>query len=256
MSDRTGIAWCDATVNFWWGCTEVSPGCDNCYARVLAAHKPVGRPARIAKWGPREDRVDIWGAGVLVSKLQNRAKREGRRLRVFTNSMSDFFDNAVSPERRAWAWDRIAETPELDWLVLTKRPQNITKMLPSSWPYGFSHVWLGVSAENQEEADRRIPALGVVPDVAVRWVSFEPLLGSVLFRDRWRSHDRIAWAVIGGESGSARRDCGVGAILALSQRCAEYGVTRFIKQDSAFKPDQQGRIPEAEFVREWPEAAA
>ena len=164
MSDRTGIAWCDATVNFWWGCAEVSPGCDHCYARELAAR------FRGMSWGPRAPRERVRGAHVLATRLNGRARRQGRRLRVFTNSMSDFFDHAAPPGEREAAWATIRACDALDWLILTKRPQNIVRFLPEDWGTGWPHVWLGVSAENQVEADRRIPPLLDTP-AALRWVS-------------------------------------------------------------------------------------
>ena len=235
MGERTGIAWCDATVNFWWGCQEVSPGCDHCYARTIAAK------FRGMTWGPGSERQRIASAHALAVKVNATAKREGRRLRVFTNSMSDFFDNAAPNGERAAAWATIRTCEAVDWLILTKRPQNIRAMLPDDWGDGWPHVWLGVSAENQAEADRRIPLLRDIP-AAVKWVSFEPLLSGIRFRPPWRTHVGLAWAVIGGESGTGRRDCGVDAIEMLALRCRGEGLVVFIKQDSAAKPGQQGRL--------------
>jgi protein gp37 len=242
MSERTGIAWCDSTVNFWWGCQEVSPGCDHCYAKTLA------KKLRGMEWGPGSERQWIKGGAALAERLNRKAAKEGRRWRVFTNSMSDFFDNAVPEAWRTEAWATISECTALDWLILTKRPQNIAAMLPQEWGEGWAHVWLGISAENQAEFERRWPHLIAIP-AALRWVSAEPLLAKFSTK-----HYAVDWLVIGGESGINRRDCGVDALTDTMQLAG--GKPVFMKQDSARLPDQQGRIPNLYFIREWPESPA
>lgn len=247
MADRTRIAWCDATINFWWGCQEVSPGCDHCYAKTLAAK------LKGMTWGPGSPRVRIAGARGLAFRLDARARRTGKRLRVFTNSMSDFFDNHdhVGPWRDE-AWTIIRECTAIDWLILTKRPQNIARFLPLDWGEdGWAHVWLGVSAENQEEADRRERVLRSIPN-ALPWVSAEPLLAPIVLRGGWC----FRWVVIGGESGAERRDCGVEPIVSLARQSRAAHLATFVKQDSARYPDQQGRIPDEWFIREWPASPA
>jgi protein gp37 len=115
---------------------------------------------------------------------------------------------------RADLWRLIADTPALTWTLLTKRPQNIRKMLPGDWGDGYPNVWLGVTTENQEEAERRIPLLRAVPAV-VRFLSAEPLLEMI--KPDLRG---IAWVISGGESGSKNRRavCGVAAGAARSVR--------------------------------------
>ncbi len=257
MAECTGIAWCDATVNFWWGCTRVSPGCVNCYAEQLAATKPVGRPARLAGWGPRGERVPIVGAVPLAQQLQRRAIRERQRLRVFTNSMSDFFDERAPAALRATAWAIIRGCPALDWLVLTKRPENFAAMLPEDWGVGWKHVWLGVSCEDQQRADERIPVLLDTP-AAVRFISAEPLLGPLDLAQFWLdvqpayTLNGLDWVIVGGESGAHRRPMEMDWLVSIVAQCQHAGVPVFVKQDTAYRPDQQGRIPDASFIREWP----
>ncbi len=186
MAENSKIEWCDNTMNFWIGCTKVSPACDHCYAEA---------------WATRYGKPHLWDGERQQTTLSNRYKAHkwnkeaaalGIRYRVFTNSLADFFDNQVPSQWRREAWHTIEQTPHLDWLILTKRPQNIAKMLPDPetgvkpWGDGWNNVWLGTTAENQQEADRRIPHLLDVP-AAVRFVSAEPLLGPVDFR-AWMSN--------------------------------------------------------------------
>lgn len=240
MAEKTGISWCDATVNFWWGCQEVSPGCDHCYARELAAR------FRGMRWGAHSTRERVHGAHRLALKLNAKAQRGGSRLRVFTNSMSDFFDNDAPEGERDAAWATIRACDAVDWLVLTKRPQNIERMLPEDWGIGWSHVWLGVSAENQTELDRRLPHLAAIP-AEIRWLSCEPLLGPISLP----TGSGVDWLVVGGESGPGHRPCDVAWIAALVAM-RERGVEVFVKQDSGRSPGQQGRIPDYLWVHHWP----
>lgn len=259
MAEITGIAWCGHTFNPWIGCTKVSAACDFCYAEELMDH----RYHRV-KWGGERKRT---GASNWHQPIKwNRAAREaGVRRRVFCASLSDVFDNQVPDEWRADLWKLIAACPDLDWLLLTKRPQNIPKMLPTqpgfemmagSWPW--PNVWLGTTAENQEEANRRIPALLATP-AAVRFISAEPLLGPIDLRNlviprRYgsglldaftldfkthhqeviarppKSHGPLDWVIAGGESGKHARPFNLGWARALKDQCGAAGAAFFMKQ--------------------------
>lgn len=213
------IAWCHGTVNFWWGCTKVSPGCQQCYAATLS--KRYGYD----EWGPGKPRRTIAGSWKTVAQLVKRAKKEGQRLRVFTNSMSDFFDSEADPKLRAWAWALIQDTaPWLDWLILTKRPENVMGMLPFEWGLGWPNVWLGVTAENQEYADVRVRQLMALP-AAVRWVSYEPALGPVEWK--WPGID---WIVVGGESGHGARAFDIAWARSTVAYGSDTGCPIFVKQ--------------------------
>ena len=195
MAQDTKIEWCDHTVNFWWGCAKVSPACSHCYAEGQAARFHAGL------WGPEgERRVRVEAARREALRYELRAVKEGRRFRVFTNSMSDFFEDRRDLDgARLEALDAIRQTPHLDWLILTKRPEKIRDLLRNAmadamdagredlatwidaWDFGRpapANVWLGTTVEDQERADQRIPALLQVP-AAVRFLSGEPLLGPV-----------------------------------------------------------------------------
>lgn len=191
MGETTSIAWTDATINFWWGCTEVGPGCDHCYARTLANRLHPGH------WGSGAPRYRVAGAAALARKLQRKAEREHRRIKVFGGSMCDPFDNEIDNQWRQELYAMIDETPDLDWQLVTKRIGNVEKMVPLRWERGGfpPNVWIIASICNQQEADRDLPKLIRVP-ASVRGVSYEPALGPVNF-DPWRSID---WIIIGGES--------------------------------------------------------
>ncbi|RYG49038.1 phage Gp37/Gp68 family protein [bacterium] len=195
MADLTKIEWCDATLNLWWGCTKVSDGCKFCYAEALAD----GRYQK-GNWGPKGVRKEVKSWRSTLKKISDRAKAENRRLRVFCQSMSDTFEGPETmggEKSQNWATVRGLQTellratqlhPELDFLLLTKRPENVLRAVaehneaadlmnvpPFEWP---ANVWLGTSVEDQATADQRIPELLKVP-AAVRFLSCEPLLGPV-----------------------------------------------------------------------------
>jgi len=253
VGENSKIEWCDHTFNPWTGCTKVSAACDNCYAESWA--KSSGQ----VEWGPHAERrrtsSDYWRQAI---KWNKRAEREGRRYRVFCASLADVFDNQVSARWRDDLWHYIDQTPHLDWLLLTKRPQNIAKMLPDPrtgtpvWGAGWRNVWLGTTAENQEEADRRIPHLLSVP--AAKWfLSCEPLLGPLDIRRFMPSVDvpykgdrlflirralGIQWVITGGESGPNARPMHPDWARSLRDQCQAAGVPFFFKQWGEFLPDR------------------
>lgn len=224
MAENSAIEWTTHTFNPWWGCQAVSPGCDHCYAEALdkrfgGAHFGPGAERRRTKsWsGPR--------------KWNRIAAETGTRPRVFCASMSDVFDNAVPVEWRNDLWRLIDETPNLDWLLLTKRPQNIAKMLPGEhiglipWGVGgWPNVWLGTTVENQAEAERRIDVLAAVPTLT-RFLSMEPLLGPVV-----PDLTHIHWVIVGGESGPGARPMHPDWARMLRDQCAAAGVPFLFKQ--------------------------
>ncbi len=178
MAENTAIEWCDMTFNPWEGCQKVAPECDNCYAEARNERFHGGE-----NWGPKAPRRRTSAQNWNKPRRWNREAEafhttHGRRQRVFCASLADVFDNAVDPAWRADLFDLIRETPDLDWLLLTKRPHNMVRMLPDDWGDGWAHVWLGTSAGSQKTADTNIPALLATP-AAVRFVSAEPMLGPV-----------------------------------------------------------------------------
>lgn len=189
MSENSKIEWTDHTFNPWIGCTKVSPGCDHCYAERDMA----GR-LKVVQWGPHGARVRTKPANWAKPMAWNRRHDEffaqhGRRQRVFCASLADVFDNAVDPAWRADLFELIEATPNLDWLLLTKRIGNVPIMMEDvalrlTWLGSRDvhsmpdNVWLGASIVNQAEADRDIPKL-LAASARVRFLSMEPLLGPV-----------------------------------------------------------------------------
>lgn len=262
MAEKTEIAWTDATFNPWWGCQKVSPGCDNCYAERDAKRF---YPERVL-WGPDSERRTMsdkyWRAPLLWNE---KAQSAGKRLRVFTASMADVFDKDAPGDGRARLFSLIRATPNLDWLVLTKRAGNILRMLPHDWNdesdgNGYPNVWLGISVVNQAEADRDIEKLLDVP-AHIHFLSIEPMLGPVNIMP-WlpNAHDEaterfLDWVIVGGESGHQSRPMDAEWALSLRQQCRHTGTAYFFKQGSqANWPMFRdfSTFPEKLQVREWP----
>ena len=168
MGENSEIEWTDHTFNPWIGCTNISPGCEHCYAEAIALR--FGH----AQWGnhPRNRTSEgTWRKPYQWSAKGKEFKStHGRRQRVFCASMADVFDNQAPREWRHDLFALIRDCRRLDWLLLTKRPQNIRKMLPADWGDGYRNVWLGVTGENQEWFDRRWSILQRIP-AAVRFIS-------------------------------------------------------------------------------------
>ncbi|WP_423209036.1 phage Gp37/Gp68 family protein [Paracoccus yeei] len=180
MAENSNIEWTHHTFNPWIGCQKVGPGCDHCYAETWDAR---GLQQRETRWGPHATRTRTSAANWRQPlKWDREAAAVGERRRVFCASLADVFDNHVSiqPEWRDDLWRLIEATPNLDWMLLTKRPGNIGNMLPVPFDFDrlYPNVWLGCTVVNQAEADRDIPKLLKVP-AKVRFLSMEPLLGQV-----------------------------------------------------------------------------
>ncbi|MEO6326688.1 MAG: DUF5131 family protein [Thermoanaerobaculia bacterium] len=254
MGERTGIAWTDHTFNPWRGCEKVSPGCANCYAATLSKRNP----AVLGEWGKGSARVmaaeSYWRLPV---KWNLDAQKTGIRRRVFCASLADVFEVRPDLEApRARLFRIIEETPWLDWQLLTKRPESARWLaLKAGWGAWPSNAWAGVTAEDQQRADERIPELLKI-QADTRFVSYEPAIGPVDFR-RWLVG--IDWIIFGGESGNGARQCDAEWARSTRKQCAAIGIPFFMKQlgavamDLAFTPgrihlvDRAGSDPS-----EWP----
>lgn len=265
MGADSKIAWTDHTFNPWWGCLEHGPGCLNCYARALA--KRYGH--------------DCWGASPrrqLSEKYWNDPRRwnkaalaSGIRARVFAGSMCDVMESlpAGHPSEedidlcRSDLWKLIEETPALDWLLCTKRPENYAKLLPARW-LGTVHgkglppnVWLLASATNQAELVLATNALAEVPGARVRGISAEPLLGPVDVACLLHKPD---WLILGAESGYHARRAPSRWFHESVGLAREAQVPVFVKQvhraaagDGFVLEDDLSQFPAALRIRQWPE---
>lgn len=255
MAETTNIAWCDSTFNPWIGCSKVSLGCEHCYAEISTPSRALG-----VNWGPHEARRRTSTATWKLPRRWHDAHKEfsvrhGRKQRVFCASLADVFDNQVDPAWRDDLWQLIRSTPNLDWLILTKRIGNVARMLPTEWASGYANVWLGITVVNQEEADRDIPKLLNTP-AAVRWLSVEPLLGPVsLAHPQGNAGETIDWVVVGGESGATPRLMEPAWAESLRAQCRNLRIAFFFKQWGGATKEKGGCILRGIEVKEWPKPA-
>lgn len=262
MGEKTNIEWTDHTFSPWHGCVEVSPACDNCYAREFSkwtGFKVWGKDAARRFFADKK-----WAE---PSKWNRKAAEAGVRRRVFCASFADVLEAREDlVPHRARLFDLIRDTRWLDWLLLTKRPENGPRMLPwmldgsEPWP----NVWIGATAENDKFAKIRARRLREVR-AAVRFLSYEPALGSVDW-DEVLAPGGIHWVIGGGESGGRARETELSDLRGMLAACRRHGVAPFIKQLGRF-PRSGGELVQlrdrkkggdiSEFpsdlrVREWP----
>ena len=240
VAETTKIEWCDATFNPWVGCQKVSPGCDHCYAEGWAK-----RSGQVT-WGPHGERKRTSEANWKKPRQWAKAARGAeRRPRVFCSSLADVFDNQVPGEWRKDLFDLIAATPELDWLLLTKRPENLTRMFPTGI---WMNVWLGTTCEDQTRYDHRWPLLAAHRNVPIRFISYEPAIGPLRLHN---GPDQPDWLICGGESGPGARFMLPAWAVDIRNDCERAGVNFFMKQMTGKKP-----IPDYLMRREFPRSCA
>lgn len=267
MGSKTNIAWCDHTFNPWRGCTRVSEGCRNCYAETMSKRNSLV----LGIWGPNGTRVmasqDMWHEPIVWNR---QVRKERRRSRVFCASMADVFEDfggsvkdhkgdtlfvqsrmgadahetillarreASLNDIRGLLWELIEKTTHLDWLLLTKRPENISRMMPpGDWP----NVWLGVSVENQNNLWRVDALIDAPCQVPVRFISYEPALGPLDCPEL--NLTGIDWVIYGGESGPGHRPDSNRWAWDVYQRCRKDMVAFFYKQSSGSKPGMNAEL--------------
>jgi protein gp37 len=282
MSANTKIEWADHTFNPWIGCTKVGAGCDNCYAKadfedrkhrvVWGAGQARSRTSAAnwklpIKWNAKAALMEsAWQYGIKVigndeQVLIDVGFIKPTRPKVFCASLADVFDNEVDPMWRADLFWLIKQTPNLDWLLLTKRIGNARTMMADAiatidpmaeWVMPLPNIWLGTTIVNQEEADRDIPKLLALP-AAKRFLSMEPLLGPVdltyIGRDGYDGHyplrrednadgAGIDWIIVGGESGPNARPMHPDWVRSVRDQCQAAGVPFLFKQWGEWTPGE------------------
>jgi protein gp37 len=241
MAKDSRIEWTHHTFNPWWGCQKVSPGCKHCYAETWA--RRVGADV----WGPDATRRELsdnyWRQPL---SWNTEAERIGKRRRVFCASMADVFEDRRDLDgKRERLWPIIEQTPHLDWLLLTKRPQNVAHLAPygNRWP---DNVWLGATAETQKWYDKRMAYLTVIP-ARVRFLSCEPLLGPLDF-SAWIERARrgacfpVDWVIAGGESGHHSRPMHPEWLTSIRDQCKAAKIKFHFKQWGNWRPVQPHQV--------------
>ena len=256
---QSKIAWTDfsgGNLNFVTGCTPVSRGCTNCYARRIYERfgrdfTPTFHMEKLRKM--KRQRLSIW------------SPKRGRphKPMAFVCDTGDLFHEDIPAFFIAQALRVMCRDPGNIWQILTKRPERmreiisdyVSKKLFSELP---AHIWLGVSVEDQATADERIPILLHTP-AAVRFVSVEPMLSPVDL-SYWLDYDAdagarvpLSWIICGAESGAKRRPFDVAWAADLYEQCQEAGVPYFYKQGSGLYPGMNDKLPDVGSVKEWPD---
>lgn len=258
MAENSKIEWTDHTFNPWMGCTKVSPACANCYAERDFDHR-YGK----VKWGNAGTRVLTSDANWKKPIQWNKdSEKSGNRQRVFCASLADVFEDWQGPmlDSKGTAVDAsmnfllhqlfwlIDGTPHLDWLLLTKRPENILRLWPDKTRR--ENVWLGTSVENQEYADKRIPEILKCRHLSpVLFLSCEPVVGPVTIEHWMFDHDSpgvysgpsINWVITGGESGPNARPADPDWFRSIRDQCAANDVPFHFKQWGEFD-EHQNRV--------------
>lgn len=246
MSDRSSIEWTEATWNPVTGCTEVSPGCDNCYARTFAERwrgipgHPYEQGFDLRFWPERLDQPTRW--------------RKPRT--IFVNSMSDLFHEKVPASYVERVLAAMEAAPQHTYQVLTKRPGRMASVMRKLRPEPIEQVWLGTSIELDQYA-WRADKLRETP-AAVRFLSLEPLLGPLPTVD----FSGLDWVIVGGESGHGSRPMDPAWVRDIRDQCADLGVAFFFKQTGAVWARALGHkvskgttdevIPDEFMIRQYP----
>lgn len=267
MGEVTGISWTDHTFNPWIGCTKITPACDICYACELAE-----RYGWVTWGGPRKRTSEsTWKQ---PRTWDRKAAKDGVRRFVFSASLADVFDNQVDPQWRADLWTLIRETPNLDWLLLTKRPQNIVKMVKAIG-HMPPNIAFGTTVEDQERKHANLPHLMVAAGLRPKFLfmSAEPLLEDLGDLTPWLSGDpftqqgelwesgvkiaadgapvlpALGWVITGGESGGGSpRPMHADWARAVRDQCERFQTPFHFKQWGGRTPKANGKELDG---REW-----
>ena len=253
MAENSKIQWCDHTVNLWWGCSKVHTGCKNCYAEKISnTYNPKGEPSL---WGEDKGRKLIKSAFSDLDKYQKEAYRFGLKFKIFVGSMMDIFEDSkllINPtdqhkttgDLRKYLFEKImyGEYDNLIFLFLTKRPQNIWKMIPNEWSHGWKNIWFGTSVSDIETI-KYANQLKYTLQYQNLFLSIEPQIENI----EYINLKGISWVIQGGESGTKKRPFDIEWAYRMKDICRFQNVPYFFKQI-----DKIQAIPEDLLIREFP----
>jgi protein gp37 len=236
MAGLSDIEWTESTWNPVAGCAMVSPGCTNCYAMRMAARLNAIGLKKYAGTTRKSGKRAVWTGRVSFDELSLSVPLSWKKpKRIFVNSMSDLFQDAVPADFVKAVWKVMEQAHWHTFQILTKRPERMLDVLGGGKLPVLKNVWLGTSVEN-EEVVHRIETLRNVP-ARVRFISFEPLLGPILDPDLTGIH----WVIVGGESGPGARPMEEWWVEALRDVCVEQDVAFFFKQWGGKRKSRTGR---------------
>jgi protein gp37 len=237
MAGLSDIEWTDATWNPVSGCAIISPGCSNCYAMRMAARLQAMGHGSYRGVTRKSGNRAVWTGKIILNERMLSAPITWRKpRRIFVNSMSDLFQDGIPEEYIRKVWDTMHEAHWHIFQILTKRPHNMARILADlSFPI-LENVWLGTSVESSKFLSR-VDDLRRVP-ANVRFVSFEPLLGSVNQADL----SNIDWAIVGGESGPGARPMLIDWVDEIKAACEAADTAFFFKQWGGINKKKAGRI--------------
>jgi protein gp37 len=245
---ETSIEWTDKTWNPVAGCAVISPGCTNCYAMRMAARLEAMRVEKYRGLTRKSGRRRVWTGKIRCDDAALDVPRSwSRPRRIFVNSMSDLFHDGVPFSFIERVWGVMADTPRHTYQILTKRPDRMVEFLGNRAKPILRNVWLGTSVEDARVLGR-IDALRAVP-AAIRFISFEPLIGSVAGANL----SAIDWAIVGGESGPRARPMDPLWVEEIEALCRAVDAKFFFKQWGGTNKKATGRRYRGEFRDDMPD---
>jgi len=233
---ESSIEWTDATWNLVAGCSVISPGCTNCYAMRMAARLEAMGQEKYRGLTRKSGRRHVWTGKVRCDPSALDAPRSWRKARrIFVNSMSDLFHDKVPASFVSRVWAVMKATPHHTYQILSKRPERMLEVIRDRALPTLPNVWLGTSVEDDRVLSR-VDMLRQVP-AAVRFISFEPLIGPVAEADLSGIH----WAIVGGESGPGARPMQPHWVEEIEALCRSAGTAFFFKQWGGINKKATGR---------------
>lgn len=247
MAGPSDIEWTEATWNPVAGCAIVSPGCTNCYAMRMAARLQIMKHEKYRGMTRKSGGRHVWTGKVNLDEHSLDAPLRWRKpLRIFVNSMSDLFQESVPADFIAKVWRVMEQANWHTFQILTKRPNRMRAMLSAANFKVLPNAWLGASVENADYLSR-LEDLRKTP-AAIRFVSFEPLLGPITGADLAGIH----WAIVGGESGPRARPMDKKWVRDIRRQCREQNVAFFFKQWGGVNKKRTGRSLDGRTYSEYP----